>query len=189
MNNTFYFLRHAETKVDKNTPVSKWVLSEYGEKQAEQRASEGIFDDVDVVFSSAEGKAYQTAKPIADKIGMSITQLKEIDELDRDKGEFLSSEDYEHKIKYCLEYSKESVNNRETAEHALIRFENKIDELDRDYENKKILVVGHGFTINMYFAKLLGLLDQTYKRLGQNDFADWGVVKNQKVIKDIAEKS
>jgi len=39
MNNTFYFLRHGETKVDKNIPVSKWVLSETGEAQAKQESS------------------------------------------------------------------------------------------------------------------------------------------------------
>ena len=30
MNNTFYFLRHGETRKDNNVPISKWVLSVEG---------------------------------------------------------------------------------------------------------------------------------------------------------------
>lgn len=188
MNNTFYFLRHGETKVDKNTPVSKWILSEKGVEQAKRLVSEGSFDDIDIIFSSAEEKAYQTAKPVAEKLKKTITRLPEINELDRDKGKFMEPEEYEKTIKQCLENPEESFNNWETANHALERFSRKISDLDKEYENKKILVVGHGFTINMYFSKLLGVLDKVYDRLSSNNFADWGVIKNQKVVKDIAKQ-
>jgi broad specificity phosphatase PhoE len=69
----------------------------------------------------------------------------------------------------------------------LDRFSKKIEELDKKYENKKILVVGHGFTINLYFAKLLSVLDEVYDRFNTNDYADWGIVENKKVIRDIAK--
>lgn len=187
MNNTFYFLRHAEAKIDSNITISNWSLSDKGEKQAQQRTEEGIFDEVEIIFSSNEKKAYQTAQPIAKKLGISITQVSELDELNRDKGNFLSSSDYEKSIEYCLKHKTESVNNWETSQHALGRFEKKINEINRQYKNKKILIVGHGFTINMYFAKLLGNLDKTYERLQKNNFADWGVIKNKMVIKDICK--
>ncbi len=183
----FYFLRHGETKVDKNTPISAWALSEKGEAQAKQFAQDGTFKDVDLVFSSTEEKAYKTALPIAESLGKEVSKLEEIVELNRDNGEFLSADDYENAIKQCLGNSGKSFNNWETAAHALERFERKIEELDSVYDNKKILIVGHGFTINLYFSKLLGLLDKVYQRLNTNDFADWGVVKNQKVVKDIAK--
>ncbi|KKS01324.1 MAG: hypothetical protein UU53_C0014G0011 [Candidatus Curtissbacteria bacterium GW2011_GWC2_41_21] len=94
---------------------------------------------------------------------------------------------YEESVKACLENLDNSVDSWETAAHALNRFSAKIDELDRNYEAKKILVVGHGFTINLYFAKLLGVLDEVYKRFSTNSYADWGVVKNDAVLKDIAK--
>lgn len=185
MNNTFYFLRHGETKVDKNTPISKWILSETGEAQAKKLAQEGVFKDVDLIFSSTEEKAYKTALPIAESLGKDVTKFAEIVELNRDNGEFLLAEDYENAIKQCLGTLGKSFNNWETAAHALARFEKKIEELDKEYENKKILIVGHGFTINLYLAKLLGVLDKVYERLSANNFADWGIVKNQAVVKDI----
>lgn len=186
MSNTFYFLRHGHTKVDKALSVSQWVLSDRGEEQAKKLAQEEVFKGIDIIISSTEKKAYQTAKPIADALGKEIMQVEEICELDRDKGEFVGPEEYEERVKLCLEHPDESIHNWETANHALERFSKKVSELDKKYENKKILIVGHGFTINLYFAKLLGILDQGYERLGTNDFADWGIIKNRKVVKDIA---
>lgn len=187
MNNTFYFLRHGETKVDKNAPISRWVLSEKGAAQAKQLATEGVFKDVDLIFSSTEDKAFKTALPIAESLGKEAVRLSEIVELNRDSGIFMGADKYEKTIKQCLEHPDKSFNNWETANHALERFSSKISDLDKDYQNKKILVVGHGFTLNMYFAKLLNAPDKVYKRFNTNNFADWGIVKNQKVVKDIAK--
>lgn len=185
MNNTFYFLRHGETKADKNLPISEWVLSQVGEEQAHQLAQQGIFKEVDIIFSSTEKKAYLTAKPIADSLGKEINQVEGVKELDRDKGGFMGVEEYEGAVKSALEYPEKSFHNWETANSALERFSKKIQELDREYKDKKILIVGHGFTINLYFAKLLGVLDKVYERFERNTYADWGVVKNQRVIRDI----
>ncbi|MCL5113546.1 MAG: phosphoglycerate mutase family protein [Patescibacteria group bacterium] len=189
MNNTFYFLRHGKTKIDKNAPVSRWVLSEVGEKQASQLTREGVFDDIDLIFSSTEDKAYKTVLPIAEKLGKKVIKLEAICEINRDNSGFLEMEEYEKTIGQCLKNPDKSFNSWETANHALERFSKQISELDKEYSNKKILVVGHGFTINMYFAKLLGVLDKVYERLSRNDFADWGIVKNQAVVKDIAKQA
>ncbi|MCL5784211.1 MAG: phosphoglycerate mutase family protein, partial [Patescibacteria group bacterium] len=168
MNNTFYFLRHGETRKDRNLPISQWTLSDKGKEQAEKLAREKIFNDIDIIFSSTEEKAFQTAKPIADSLGKEITQLQEISELNRDQGGFIEDEEYAKVIKYCLENLNGSIHNWETATHALERFSRKTEELDKEYENQKILVVGHGFTINLYFAKLLGVLNKVYERFYKN---------------------
>lgn len=186
MNNTFYFLRHGQTKKDKNVPISHWVLSDEGEQQAKRLANGSIFKEIDLIFSSTEEKAFQTAMPIADALGKKIIQIEEISELNRDKGGFMEPNKYEQTVKSCLENLTDSLHDWETANHALERFSNKIEELDKKYENKNILVVGHGFTINLYFAKLLGLLNDVYRRFNKNDYADWGIIKNQKILRDIA---
>jgi len=187
MNNTFYFLRHGKTKADENIPVSKWVLSEEGKQEAEDLAKSGIFDAVEVIYSSTEEKASQTAKPIAEKLGKEIIKIEALSELNRDKGGFMDSEKYEKTAKDCLENPGESIENWEPASQALKRFENEIVSIEKENENKKILIIGHGYTINMYFAKLLGIWDKVYKRLKSNTFADWGIIKNGKVIKDLGK--
>lgn len=98
----------------------------------------------------------------------------------------MESEEYEQAVKYSLEHLDTSVHNWEIASHALERFSKKIEEIDIQYEKKKILIVGHGFTINLYFAKLLGTLNNVYKRFNTNNYGDFGIAKDKKVIKDIS---
>ena len=43
MNNTLIFLRHGETKKDKNKPVSQWILTGEGKKSVEELAETGIY--------------------------------------------------------------------------------------------------------------------------------------------------
>ena len=186
MNNTFYFLRHGETTKDKSIPISRWKLSDKGIEQASELADEQTFQNIDVVFASTEEKAFQSAKPIADSIGKEILQVSELSELKRDKGGFMKAEDYEKTLRFCLENLTQSLHNWETADHALKRFLKKIEEIDSQYESKNILIVGHSFTINLYFAQLLNKFDNVYQRFNQNNYTDWGIVRNKKVVKDIA---
>lgn len=185
MNNTFIFLRHAETQIDKATPISKWGLTEKGITTANKLAKQKMFDHVDVVITSEEQKASNTAKPITHRIQKTIIQCKELNELDRDKGKVMEKNEYEKTVEYALTHPKESKHGWEPASNALQRFEKKVAQIDAAYENKTILIVGHAYTINLYFAKLQNKLDRVHERLQTNTFCSWGIIKNQKVIKDI----
>ena len=63
----------------------------------------------------------------------------------------------------------------------------KIEEIDHDYNDKKILIVSHGTVINLYFAKILGKLENIFNRTQTNTFCDYGIIQNKVVIKDIAK--
>ncbi len=186
MNNSFYFLRHGKTKVDGKVPISKWVLSEKGALQVKELVDSNVFSSIEVVICSGEEKAYQTAKPIANALGKEVLRYDDLSELNRDEGGFMSPEQYEKTIEECLTNRGQSTHRWETANSALERFSQKINELERKYDGKNVLVVGHGFTINLYFASLLGQLDSTYRRLQTNTFCDWGIVRDNSVVKDIA---
>ena len=67
MNNTFIFFRHAPTKIDPSKPANKWILSEEGFKEIKESLQSSEFDDVDVIISSAEKKAIQTAYFLAER--------------------------------------------------------------------------------------------------------------------------
>lgn len=187
MNNTLIFLRHGKPKVDSETPVSKWSLSDAGAQQAEETANGPEFQDVDVVIVSGEEKALQTVLPLAKKFGKESEIIREsqISELDRDKGGFLDPLTYEGAVHKTLTVRDVSVHDWETGSHALNRFSKAIEEIDQRFEGKKILIVGHGMTMNLYFAKVLGELDKIAERFAQNTFCDWGVIKEGKVVKDL----
>ena len=148
------------------------------------------FKDIDVIVISGEDKAYQTAEHLIQHLqsqGRKIEVIREskINELGRDRGGFLDKEKYEEVAKRSLSNPEESINGWEPAARARERFTNGVEEIDQRFEGKKIAFVGHGYTMNMYFAQKMGELERVYERLHTNDFCDWGVVRDGKVVKDL----
>jgi broad specificity phosphatase PhoE len=186
-NNTFIFLRHAETKVIRNIKISKWILTENGKKEALNFSKLGLLGDLDIIISSNEEKAYQTAYPISERLNKGITRDENLNEINRDLGRFLDEDRYLQNMKLCLENRNHSYNKWEPANKALERFSKRAQQIDSNYSNKKILIVAHGGVINLYFAKLLEKLDSVYERALTNTFCDYGIIQNGKVIKDIAK--
>lgn len=187
-NNKLIFLRHAETKVDENSVISKWLLAENDKKKAINILNSELFTDVDIIITSGEEKAYQTAYPLSERLHKEIIRDKNLNEILRDQGRYLKTKDeYIKTMKLCVENRNQSYNNWETANHALKRFSKAIQEIDSKFSNKKILIVAHGGVINLYFAKILGKLENVFERILTNTFCDYGIIQNNKVIKDIAK--
>jgi len=185
MNNELIFIRHAKTKVDKNIPIEKWILTEEGDKQAEQLASSGEFDEVDILISSKEKKSYLTIKPIADKLEKKIKRIKNLGEIKRPHSEKLTLEEYEDMKKKVFEDLDFTKYKWETANHAMKRFIDAVKKIDKKYENKKILICAHGTVMTLYFAYLQNQLNNLMKRWKNLEFGAVGIIKNGHVIKDI----
>lgn len=185
MNNEFIFIRHAKTKMDKDTPIEKWGLSEEGEKQSQEIVNSSEFENADILISSEQDKAYLTIKPLADKLGKTIIKIKELGEIKRPDSEKLSSEEYQNiknKIFGDLDFK---YKDWETPNEALSRFKQAIEELDQKYENKKIIIASHGTVMSLYFAYLLGELSNLIERRKSLNFGTIGIIKNNKVVRDI----
>jgi len=185
MNNTFYIIRHAETEVNNDLPVSKWTLNIKGVIQSEKLASDKTFKKVNVLIASDEKKAIQTAKPIAKRLGLTIDKVKAFRELNRDKSGFLEPKTWNFCVKYAMKNPDKSKSDWELASNALQRFSDKIDELDLAYNKRKIIIVTHGIVANLYFAQLKGKLHQAYERMMKTDFCDYGIIKNGQIVQDI----
>ncbi len=185
MNNTFYLVRHAETEIERDVAASKWKLSMRGKLQAEMLAKDSLLSKADVIITSSEAKAYETAFPLAKKLGKEIDRFSALDELNRDRSGFLEKEAFDFAVKYAIKNPDKSKFDWEKASAALGRFRAKLDELDLAYNNRKIMVVSHGIVLNMYFAGLLGKLHIAYERTMRTRFCDYGIVKDGKVIRDI----
>jgi len=185
MNNTLIFLRHAKTKIDKSIPISDWILTKEGLREAKNIVNIPEFQDTNVIISSGEKKAHDTVRPLAKKLNKKIIQINELNELKRFNGETLTSEEYEKmkvKIFKDLDYTDHGW---ETSKHALNRFKKAVEKIDKKYENKKVLIVTHGTVMTLYFASLQNKLDELMKRWKNLGTCNWGIVKNNKVIRDI----
>ncbi|NHJ22251.1 MAG: histidine phosphatase family protein [Candidatus Lokiarchaeota archaeon] len=186
-NNTLILLRHAEVKVEEKVVISKWSLTERGQKKAMDLFDLDFFQNVDIIITSGEEKAFQTAYPLSEKLHKKIVKDENLNEISRDQGKYFKTKDeYLDTMKLCVENRTKSFNSWETANHALERFSNTILDIDSKYTNKKILIVAHGGVINLYFASILEQFDKIFKRFLSNSFLDYGIIQDSKIIKDIS---
>ncbi len=183
--NTLLFLRHAKTKVDKSVPIEHWILTEEGTTQSRELATQKLFDDVDILISSDEEKAYLTIKPLADRLGKPIVRVTALGEIQRPNSEKLTAGEYDEmkvRIFKDLDYT---AHGWETANHALNRFSNAVKEIERKYDGKKILICSHGTVMTLYFASIQRKMDELFNRWESLDFGSYGVVKGGNVVRDI----
>jgi broad specificity phosphatase PhoE len=179
------FLRHAETLKEKEVPISKWSLSLEGYMQTKQTRTILRSEHFDFIISSAEKKAFETAKAFEDMINSRIVRNPLFNELNRDNGPYLSNEEYLKAVQCIMEDSSLSIHGWETIESAMKRFNQGVEELNIQYQSKKLLVVSHGIVLTMHFASLLNCMKIAFDRWKRLKFCDYGIIKNGKVIKDI----
>lgn len=185
MNNKIFFFRHGKTLVDNTIPIADWILTPDGKRNALKVVETGVFDSVDIIFSSEEIKAVQTAQPLAKRLNKNIIQVKELGELYRPTGHLISLDKYNELKKKMYSDFDFSDDGWETLNHALARFKSAVAKIDALYENKTLLLVTHGTVMTLFFASLQNSLDNMYYRWKSLGFCDWGCIKNGLVTKDI----
>ena len=185
MENELIFIRHAKTKIDKDVPIEDWVLAEEGQGKTKELANSGEFDDADLLICSKEDKSFLTIEPIAKKLHKEIIRVEDLGEVKRPNSEILSSEEYKKmKVKMFgdLNFTDKGW---ETANHALRRFKEAVERINNKYENKKIIICSHGTVMTLYFAYLQDELGNLMNRWKSLEFGAMGIVKDNKVVKDI----
>ena len=156
MKQVFYLLRHAETKMNLSIIAKEWPLSKIGRKQSEKLKSIKFFREIEVVACSSEKKAQETAKPLANFLGLKIITEPRLGEIGSDKEPIKDEKEF---YNYRSEMFKDwnySYKGRETANEGLRRFKEALKELEEKYPQKKILIVSHLTILSLYFAELKG---------------------------------
>ncbi len=186
-NNRIIFFRHAETKLESERPVSLWDLTSEGAKVAEEILDSGEFDGVDVIYSSSEPKALQTINYLAERVDKEVVQVKDLGEINRDSGGLLSDEEYKETKRKVFADFNYSAHGWETANSALERFKAAVEKIDSEHSGETIMIASHGTVMVLYFADLLGKLDDLYSFWDQLGFCDHWIVENGKVVLCIRE--
>ncbi len=178
------FLRHAETEKDSQTHPSLWILSEAGQKQAEDFSRLDICKEIDSIYISNEKKALLTAEPVCRKTGKNPIAMSFFNEVQRGDKFFSKEEFEEEKKKQLLDLDYQAFGG-ESGHEALLRFTEGIEKIMANSPDKTVLIVTHGTILNIYFADLLGQSDILYERWQQTPFCAFGVLEGGKIIQDI----
>ena len=150
-----------------------------------------FFNDVDLIISSTEPKAYQTADMIALRQKQTVFRNPLFDELNRDGGFYLTSSQYKIAVQTVLQDYSYRVDGWETSASALSRFKRGINEVIAEHDAKRVLIISHGIVLTLYFSESLGNKDNmlvqelNLVRWDTLEYCSWGVVQDNIVIKDI----
>jgi broad specificity phosphatase PhoE len=187
-NNEIILLKHAKTRINSKIPVSEWKIDSSGLTKLHGLLKNPDFSNFDIIIASSEYKAKKTAEIFSKKFKLKIQSYKELKELNRDRGDFLTTKSYNDLVKTAMKKTKKSVNNWETADSALARFSKCIELINEENNDKRILIVAHGIVINLFLASIRKKRKNIYDYWSSMDFCDYAIIKNSKIIKDIVIK-
>ncbi|MFB6144754.1 MAG: histidine phosphatase family protein [Candidatus Nanohaloarchaea archaeon] len=145
------FLRHFSTEVDPETPQAEWGLSEEGRKQQQEFVENNDFEH-DVVYSSPEKKALETAQKISEKEDVPLIVSSDLKEVDRSEEGFI--EEHEEYVEMVKEFLNGSPGFAwEEFEEVRLRLKSFAETVE---DEKDVLAVTHGMILSTFLPELFG---------------------------------
>lgn len=161
-----YLIKHALPELDPTVPAPEWHLGERGRARSDLLANTLAAYPLDVIVSSIEPKAIETAQIVARRLGKPFEIGEELHEHDRRNVSFMPLEQLEARVAEFFAKPNELVLGNETANAAHARFANAIDRVLEKYPEKNIAVVAHGTVISLFVAHTHPMPFEFWKRLG-----------------------
>ncbi|CAN5444551.1 hypothetical protein BH10CHL1_BH10CHL1_43800 [soil metagenome] len=147
-----YLITHAHTRQDPQADTTKWQLSELGLQQAMILADQPFWNQVDRIVLSSELKTRLTVEPLLKQRHLPIVVDARFDELQR-PGWVV---DYTAQVQQAFFEPDIPAGEWEPASQALARFLRGIKHLRQQFPGETLALVGHGLTLSLYRADLLG---------------------------------
>jgi broad specificity phosphatase PhoE len=142
--------RHSNPIINPDEEPICWPLSTIGKENARNIATKiGIYQP-EIIISSIEQKAIETAKIFADALNIDQKVMKDLHEQRRSRMRFLSDEEFHNNIRNLFEKPNQLVFGEESANQANKRFSSAIRSIEAENPEKTLCVVAHGVVISLY---------------------------------------
>ena len=149
-------IRHAATEPDWGVPAWEWRLSDAGAAQARKLAGAEFWPRVELLYSSDEPKAMDTARPAARRQGLVLRPLTRLREVRRPKDRL---ENYAAAVQAYLSGRGERY-GWESLESAERRIWMSVGRVLRAHPGRNVAIVSHGLVLTLYACRLLDLADR-----------------------------
>lgn len=152
MSRQIVLVKHAQPVLDDLEPAREWLLGGEGEAQSSRlAASLRRFAPFHLV-SSAEPKAFRTCEIVASQLGIAMTPVEGLREIDRPVLPIVSVEEHQRWNAQIFRQFEERVVGAESAREALDRFSAAVLEELRQAGEGNLVVVAHGAVISLFVA-------------------------------------
>src|SRR5262245_50549313 len=160
-------IKHASPLKDPTKPARQWKLSDEGRAAAERLAERLRQLKIDIIVSSEEPKAQETAGIIAEALGKRVETASDLHEHDRDNVPVMPTREFISSIAQFFKERTRLVLGRETAQQAMSRFKRAVDSVVESQPDQNVAVVTHGTVLALFAAEYLGEDPfQLWRRLG-----------------------
>jgi broad specificity phosphatase PhoE len=149
-------VKHSLPEVLEDVPAREWNLSEEGRWRAQKLAAQLVRLRPEVIVSSSESKARQTAEIIAGTLGLEFHEVDGLHEHDRSQSPYYSKDEFQNLIQEFFAKPSQLVFGNETADQALVRFRQAVDSVMNSHDGRVILIVAHGTVISLFVSWLSG---------------------------------
>lgn len=155
--NKLILVKHSLPEILPEIPASEWHLSVEGRQRCQVLADELAGHDPDLIFSSSEPKAQETAQIIAQQLVKPLFIVPGLHEHERKTVRFTNEEQFEASVKEFFEQPDALVFGEETAAQSLNRFSNAVYQLISQNRDQNLVVVSHGTVITLFVAANCGI--------------------------------
>ena len=167
MKNYLIVVKHSLLEIVDSLPGRAWKLSDEGRTRAQQLAEKLTQFQPEVIVSSVEPKAKETAEIIAGRCNMELHIAEDLHEHERNNVSYLSRDEFQEAIGEFFKNPDALVFGSETADEAYARFYQAVQSVVNDYAGKTIIMVAHGTVISLFVSHLTGISDLFFwKELG-----------------------
>jgi broad specificity phosphatase PhoE len=183
--NYLIFVKHSLPEVVESLPANEWKLSEEGRTRAECLA-ERLRDFLpDLIVSSKEPKAKETAEIIARKLQLQLIVAENLHEHDRGNVPFLSKHEFQASLQKFFKNPACRVFGGETANQSHARFKRAVHTILNSYVDKTVVIITHGTVISLFVSRLTGISDLLlWQELGLPSFVVIDLQANKIIAKE-----
>ena len=171
-------IKHSLPEIIENIPAREWILSDEGRIRAQKLAEKLNPYHPEVIISSVESKAQQTAAIIAERFLLKFVAMDGLHEHDRSNSPFYSKEIFLYLVQKLFDEQNILIFGNETGTEALGRFRESVETILESYKGRNVAIVSHGTVISLYVSWLTGM--DGYRLWKEMDLPSFVVLDMQK---------
>jgi len=149
-------VKHSLPEVVEDIPAREWELSERGRLLPKLLANRLKQYQPEVIVSSIELKARQTAEIISAELGLASHIEEGLHEHDRSRSPFYPKDKFQALVREFFDKPDVLVFGDETANQALTRFRESMNTILKTHAGKNLVIVSHGTVISLFVSWLDG---------------------------------
>lgn len=166
LKNNYFILRHGGAVSNRDQFVSSWPekrhnpLTKKGKKQIQKIIPELKKEKIDLIFSSDLLRCKQTAQIIADGLNLEANFDKRLREINVGIFNGRSIEEWDGHFKNRAEKFRKRAPGAENGRDIKERMINFLKEINKQHQNKNILIIGHEDPLIILQGAIKGLLEK-----------------------------